>query len=180
MTPRLTVAPHFHLAGTWAERLLVADDAGWRPAQDGELTQLLSEPKTREELAECVCLFSLPAHLSKSFWSMLEQQATQGDGDFVNFAAEVARFLTFKLLAPPEGAAFELVLRMAGGAFDGAGLWGVINLSDEPAFVAWPELRLRLGPGEGCRVPAGMAQDVLPSGDEPAVLVVVRAQDGRG
>ena len=63
----------------------------------------MGEPTTREELAERVCLFSLPAHLCKAFWSMLEQQATRGDGDFVGFAAEVAPFLTFKLLPPPEG-----------------------------------------------------------------------------
>lgn len=175
MTPQLVVAPHFHLAGTWADRLLVADGVGWRAPQEGELAQLVVEPRTREELAACVCLFSLPAHLSRAFWSMLEQQATRGEGDFVSFAAEVARFLAFKLLPPPEGAAFELVLRVAGGTFDAGGLWGVVNLADEPAFVVWPALRLRLGPGEGCRVPAGLALDVLPQGEEPAVLLVVRA-----
>lgn len=174
MTPQLAVAPHFHLAGAWAERVSVADGAGWRAPHEGELTQLAVAPTTRQELAECVCLFSLPAHLCKAFWSMLEQQVARGDGDFVSFAAEVARFLAFKLLPAPEGAAFELVLRMAGGAFDGSGLWGVVNLADEPAFVTWPALRLRLGPGEGCRVPAGLTLDLLPQGEEPAVLLVVR------
>ena len=63
---------------------------------------------------------------------------------------------------------------MSGGAFDGAGVWGVVNLSDEPAFVSWPALGPSLGPGEGCRVPAGLTLDVLPPGEGPAVLLVVR------
>ena len=170
------VGVRFHAARDQAipERVSVADGPGWRAPQEVELPQLVVEPTTREELAECVCLFSLPAHLCKAFWSMLEQQATRGDGDFVSFAEEVARFLAFKLLPPPQGAAFELVLRLADGAFDSGGLWGVVNLADEPAFVAWPGLRLRLGPGEGCRVPAGLTLDVLAESEEPAVLVVVR------
>src|SRR5262249_32950138 len=125
------------------------------------------------ELAGCVCLFALPGHLRSSFWSMLERQATEGDGDFVAFAQEVASFLAFKQLPTPAGSAFELVLRPSGEPYHGAGTWGVVNLGEDRAFVAWPALRLRLGPGEGCRLPQGMPLDV-PPGQEADVLLIVR------
>ena len=175
MNPPLAVAPNFPPAGAWPERLLVPDSDAWRAPEEAELAALVREPTTQKELAECACLFVLPAHLRLSFWQMLQRQAEHGDGDFVAFAAEVARFLAFKQLPAPAGAAFELVVQTARGAFDGAGLWGVANLGDEPALIAWPTLRLRLGPGEGCRLPGGAAPDVLPGGDDPGVLLVVRS-----
>lgn len=170
MKPTLAIAPHFHLAGGWADRLLVAD---------GELSAVVREPRTREELAGCVCLFSIPAHLRSSFWAMLARQASESDGDFVAFAQEVARFLSFKQLPPPAGSAFELVLHPAGGPYQGAGLWGVVNLGEGPTFVAWPGLRLRLAPGEGCRLAGGAPPEVLPpDGEEPDVLLVIREGEG--
>jgi hypothetical protein len=176
MKPSLTVAPHFHLAGEWVARLLVSDGESWRAPDEAEIASLVSAPQTRDELAACVCLFALPGHLRSAFWSMLARQASGGDGDFVAFAAEAAGFLQFKQLPPPEGSAFELILRPAGAAFQAAGLWAVINLGEEQAVVAWPALRLRLGPGEGCRLPDGAAPEVLPPADDEAdVLLVVRA-----
>jgi hypothetical protein len=175
MTSTLAIAPHFHLAGDWDHRLLIADRQGWRPPGDAELTTLVCEPRTREELAGCACLFALPAHLHSSFWSMLERQAAEGDGDFVAFAEEVTRFLTFKMMPPPAGSAFELVLRTAGSAFDAAGIWAVVNLSDDAVSLAWPGLRLNLGRREGCRSPGGSPPDVLPPvGEEIDVLLVIR------
>jgi len=176
MNAALCLAPHFHLPGAWTDRLLVPEGDAWRAPNEAELAAIVREPRTREELAGCVCLFAIPAHLRSSFWSMLSRQAAEGDGDFVAFAEEVARFLAFKQTSPPAGAAFELVLRLAGGAFDGSGVWGVVNLADEPAFVAVAGLRLRLGQGEGCRVPPGTDLDVLPpEGEEPGMLLIVRA-----
>jgi hypothetical protein len=174
MRPAVTIAPHFHLAGAWADRLLIADGVNWRAPQDAELADLAPEA-TPEHLASCACLFSVPAHLRSSFWAMLEKQGSADDGDFVGFSAEVARFLAFKMMPAPEGAVFELVLRMPGGEFNSGGLWAIMNLGDEPALLAWPELRLRLGPGEGCRVPDGWPTDVVPpENGEAGVLLLVR------
>lgn len=173
MSVTFTIAPHFHLAAPWAERILVADGPGWRVPTDDELKTLVRQPTTHEELAACVCLFALPAHLRSAFWAMLERQAAEGDGDFVAFAAEAARFLAFKQLAPPEGAAFELVVH-ANGLFDGTGVWGVVNLGDSTSIEV-EAVRVRLGPGEGCRLPNSVPLALVSgAGEEPDVLVVVR------
>lgn len=137
---------------------------------------LVREPRTAGGLAECVCLFSLPAHLLSAFWATLERQASDGDGDFAGFADAVARFPAFKQFPAPEGATFELVVRPADGAFDGRGLWGVVNLG-QPVPLAWPGLRLLLRPGEGCRPAQGLALDVLPpDGADPDVLLTIRGR----
>ena len=109
---------------------------------------------------------------------MLSEQAAEGDGDFVAFADEMRRFLAFKELPPPADAVFELLVQDASGQVDASGLWALVNLGEEPVVLAWPELRLRLSPGEGCRVAAGLPPDVVPPAEEPEepnVLVAIRS-----
>ncbi len=162
----VAVAPNFHLPESPAGRVLVADGAGWRPLAEGEQSALVlpSGP---------VLLFALPGHIRASFWAMLEQGKEAGGFDA--FAVEVGRFLSFKQLPPPERAVFELVLHGAGGMVEPRGLWAVVNLGEDPVLIGVPGLRVRLGAGEGSRLPEEVAVEVIPpEGDAPDVLLLVR------
>jgi len=171
---QVVVAPNFHLPGAMAERLLVADGDGWRSLPEGERQDV-----TRGELSGLVLLFALPSHLRSSFWAMLER-AEMGGG-FDAFASEVGRFLTFKQLPPPERAGFELVLHGSRGAIEPRGLWAVVNMGDDAVVVGVPGLRVRLGPGEGCRLPEDVAAEVIPPGAEvPDLLLVLRRPASAG
>jgi hypothetical protein len=170
---QVVVAPNFHLPGVLAERLLVARDGGWGPLFEGEMSVLAPSDVTLDQLSGLILLFALPGHLRASFWVMLEQAET--GGDFGAFAAEVGRFLTFKQLPPPEHALFELVLHGAGGKIEPDGLWAILNMSDDSADVCLPGLRLRLGAGEGCRLPEDIVAEVIPpENGDPDVLLLVR------
>lgn len=163
----VAVAPNFHLPGAAEGRLLVADGAGWRSPTEGEPFA------TPEQPSGLILLFALPGHLRASFWVMLEQAGP--DADFDGFASEVQRFLAFKQLPAPERAVFELVLHGVGGTVEPSGLWAVVNLGDDPVVVGVPGLRVRLGPGEGSRLPAEIATEVIPpEGEAPDVLLLVR------
>jgi hypothetical protein len=175
MTARVLVAaaPNFHLPGALAERLLVADGGGWRPPTEAERAAIAPPDAAEAGRSGLVLLFALPAHLCSSLWAMLEQGQTREGFDA--FAAEVGQFLTFKQLPPPEQAVVELVLQGAGGVVEPSGLWAAINMGDGPVAVGLPGLRVRLGAGEGCRLPEGMVAQVLaPAGEAPEVLLVVR------
>jgi hypothetical protein len=162
----VAVAPNFHLPDAPAGHVLVPDAAGWRPACEGECSAIVqgSDP---------FLLFSLPEHLRTSFWEILQQD--QAAGGFDSFASEVGRFLAFKQLPPPDRALFQLVLHGSGGKVEPLGLWGVINLGEDPVVVGVPGVRLRLGPGEGIRLPAETVAEVIPpEGDAPNILLMVR------
>jgi hypothetical protein len=189
---RLTVAPHFHLPIDWRERVQIgtlAPRPSWRPAGADELAALLADPTaapSREELCGYVCLFGVPAHLRGAFWDLLEQAHERGrvpPEGFDAFVAELARFLDFKGLAVPAGAAFELVVTGPGQlSLDAGPLWGAINLGEQAASVVLgnhpddPAVRLRLEPGEGVRLPHGVlvGRDTRDS-DQPEVLLVIRS-----
>ena len=48
-------------------------------------------------------------------------------------------------------------------------------MGDDTVVVGVPGLRVRLGPGEGCRLPEGVAAEVFPpAGEVPDLLLVVR------
>jgi hypothetical protein len=168
----VAVAPNFHLPDA-AARLLVGDATGSRPPYEGERAAMALPTVTPEALSGSLLLFALPGHLRSTLWGMLEQgEAAEG---FDAFASEVGWFLAFKQLPAPEGAIFELVLHAAGGKVEPRGLWAVVNLGDAPVVVAVPGLRVRLGAGEGGRLPEGVAADVIaPEGDAPDVLLLVR------
>jgi hypothetical protein len=192
MTPlprtRFVAAPYFHLDIDWSARLSLGAGVQstpqgpvacppWRPASAEELVALVLDPTrpiTREELPGCFCLFVVPVHLRSGFWELLarapELGAVPAEG-FSAFVAETARFLAFKQLPVPAGAAFDLVVTRPGPAprLAAAALWGLINLGEDPASVVflnvpvgeilaadYPPVRLLLGPGEGVRIPAGI------------------------
>jgi len=167
---QVMVAPNFHLPGELGERLLVPDGAVWRFPGAGERDALVPREAAAADLNGLVLLFTLPGHLRASFWLMLEQQDARRDFDAI--VSEIVRFLTFKQLPPPEGAVFELILHRAGAAMEPPDLWAVINMGDDPVVVEVPGLRLRLGAGEGCRLPQGIAAEINPPvGELPDVLI---------
>jgi hypothetical protein len=155
------------------DRLLVAEGEGWRAPHAAELAGLTLEMPS-ENASGCSCLFSIPAHLRSRFWAMLTEQATSGAGDFVAFAHDLTGFLAFKELPPPEDAVCELLVQDANGTFVTADLWALVNLGEDPILLAWPELRLRLSPGEGCQITAESPPGVVAPAEELNVLLAIR------
>lgn len=178
MKPSFAVAPNFQCKGSWADRLLVADGDRWRAPNDNELAGLTSSepPDTQTgDGAACSCLFAVPVHMRTRFWSMLDEEATQGSGDFVYFSDDLAEFLTFKDLPPPKDSVCELLLQDADGKVTTNDVWALVNFGEEPVLLAWPELRLRLDSGEGLRTALGSPPDVMPPvEDELNVLFAIR------
>ncbi len=77
----------------------MAEGGGWRAPLDDELAGLaLTKPDSDPA---CCCLFSVPAHMRNRFWAMLNEEAAEGTGDFDEFSDDLANFLTFKELPPP-------------------------------------------------------------------------------
>src|SRR5262245_49418234 len=170
MRPAFAIAADFHLDGGWLERLLVTENGGWRAPREDELAALVAEtPDTVVGL-----LFVIPAHMRARFWDMLGEEAAEGTGDFVTFAAELRQFLAFKGLPPPTDAVIDLVVQDVGGAVDAAGLWSIVNFGDEPLLLDWPTVRLRLGSGEGCRIDPRSFPGIVAPADEPNVMVAIR------
>jgi len=171
MRPAFAIAANFHLGGGWSDRLLLPGSEGWRKPREDELAGLVPERPPADAAA---LLFVVPAHLRGRFWEMLGEEAAEGTGDFITFAADLRQLLTFKELAPPADATFDLLVQDVGGAVDPAGLWALVNFGDEPLLLDWPDLRLQLGPGEGCRIDPGHPCGVVPPAEEPNVMVAIR------
>jgi hypothetical protein len=171
MRPAFAIAPNFHVDGGWLDRLLVAGNEGWRAPREDEVAALLAEAPGTDGAA---LLFVIPAHMRADFWKMLGEEAAEGAGDFVSFAAGLRRFLAFKELPPPADSVFDLLVQDVGGAVDAAGLWALVNFGDEPLLLDWPGVRLRVGPGEGCRIDPHCPPGVVPPAEEPNAMVAIR------
>jgi hypothetical protein len=172
VTASFAVAPNFQCKGSWTDRLLVASGDAWRAPDESELAGLIPATLPGDGTA---CLFSVPMHLRNRFWSMLDEEATQGAGDFVYFSDDLAEFLKFKDMPPPKDAVSELLLQDAGGTVTTDEVWALVNFGEEPVQLAWPGLQLRLDPGEGLRIVAGAPAVVLPPGNEDMnVLLAIR------
>jgi hypothetical protein len=169
MRPAFAIASNFHLDGGWSDRLLVPGSEGWRTPREDELGTLVAEPG-----ADAAWLFVIPAHMRTRFWDMLGEEAAEGSGDFITFAADLRQFLAFKELPPPADATFDLLVQDVGGAVDPAGVWGVVNFSDDALLLDWPSVRLRLGVGEGCRIDPRSPPGIVPPAEEPNVMVTIR------
>jgi len=177
MRPTFAIAANFQSSGGWMDRLLVAEGNGWRAPREDELAALVAETPHADGVA---CLFVIPGHLRAKFWAMLDQEAAEGTGDFVSFADEMRQFLAFKELPPPADAVFELLVQDVGAEVDTAGLWALINFSDEPVLLAWPGVRLILSPGGSCRLDTGFPLGVVPPLEEPAALLAIRIGPAAG
>jgi hypothetical protein len=139
----------------WAQRLHIGTGvenagggfgprAGWRSLTSAERSLLVPDPTlplARDVLPECLCLFQLPRHLLAAWWRLVEEALqrvpTRLEG-FETFAGEVARFLAFKELPVPQSTAFDLLTSQPGlGSipWNGARVWGGINLGEEPSGV---------------------------------------------
>ncbi|MGZ8395818.1 MAG: hypothetical protein ACXWVB_04035 [Rhodoplanes sp.] len=70
---------------------------------------------------------------------------------------------------------FELLVQDGSGQVDATGLWALVNLGEEPVVLDWTDVRLRLSPGEGCRIPANLRPVIVPPTEEPNVLVAIRS-----
>jgi uncharacterized protein len=207
----LIVAPFFHLDVDWAARLSLGISAGqtaagagpsatWRPATAAELSLLVRdpmEPLTREELPGCCCVFAVPVHLRSAFCNLLAAAQENGricPDDFDVFAGEVARFLAFKQLTLPVGAAVELAVNLPGQTvvLAAPSLWGLINLGEDAAAVVLENgpgghaatcadgpVRIHTEAGEGIRLPAGRpVGSVRLGGDESQVWLLIQRPAG--
>ena len=174
MKASFAVAPNFQCKSAWADRLLVAEGDAWRAPTEDELASL-TQTKPPEDHTACSRLFSVPVHMRNRFWTMLDEEAAEGTGDFVDFSDALAEFLTFKNLPPPKDSICELLLQDAGGKVTTDDVWALLNFGEEPVLLAWPRLQLRLDPGEGFQTAPGSPPDVVPpANDELNVLVAVR------
>jgi hypothetical protein len=172
--PCFAIARNFQLKDSLTDRLLVADGESWRSPTNDELDSLTPEASSRDEAA-CCSLMSLPAHMSARFWSMLNEEVADGTGNFDEFSEDLAEFLSFKGLSLPAETVCELLIQEAGGQVKTDDVWALINFGDEAVLLAWPRLRLRLGPAEGCLMPKGLVADVIPpQGEDMNVLFAVR------
>ena len=173
MKALFAVAPNFHCSGSWKDRLFVAEGSGWRAPHDDELASLtLTKPGSDPA---CCCLFSVPAHMRNRFWAMLNEEAAEGTGDFDEFSQDLAKFLTFKELPPPKDSVSELLIQSPDGKVETGDVWALINFEEEPVLLTWPQLQLRLGPAEGCRMTVGLPPNVVPPPkDELNVLLAIR------
>jgi len=168
------IAPHFQCKGSWKDRLRVAEGSGWRTPHDDELADLTPKKFSDDDTA-CLCLFSIPEHMRSRFWAMLNDEAASGTGDFVEFSEKLARFLTFKELPPPKDSVYELLIQDARGKVETGDVWALMNFGEEPILIAWPQLQLRLRPGEGCRMTVSLPPKVVqPPKDELNVLLAIR------
>jgi len=153
-----------------------------------------------------LCLFQLPQHLLAAWWRSVEQALqrapTRLEG-FETFVAEVARFLAFKELPVPQGTVFDLLTSQPGLPsipWNGARVWGGINLGEEPTGVVflpllsrsvgelgelfpagapdYPLVRLQIEPGEGFRFPVGglLGCGCTLDKQEPEVLLLMRLE----
>jgi hypothetical protein len=171
--PLFTIARGFQSKGSWTDRLLVANGEDWRSPRDEELDRLTLESPAENDVA--CSLFSTPAHMRRRFWSMLNEEVAEGAGDFASFSDELARFLTFKDLSPPRESVCELLVQSPGGRVKTADVWALINFGEESVLLAWPQLRVQLSPGEGCRMTASFPPEILPPPtDELNALLVIR------
>ena len=156
------------------DRLLLAEGDGWRAPRDDELASFTSAQPSEDDTARSF-IFSIPAHMRTRFWTMLDEEAATGTGDFVEFSDDLAQFLTFKNLSPPNDSIWELLVQDASGKVSTDDVWALINFGEEPLLLAWPQLQLRLVPGEGCRMTAGLPPDVVPPAkDELSVFIAIR------
>src|SRR5688572_23402152 len=171
MKPAFAIASNFHVDGGWSDRLLVADNEGWRAPRDDELALLVAEAPPVDGVT---LLFAIPMHMRARFWDMLNEQVAEGTGDFITVAADMRQFLVFKELPPPADAVFELLAHDAGGNVDTAGLWALINFGDEPLLLDWQGVRLRVDTAEGCRIDPRCPPGVVPPAEEPTVMVAIR------
>lgn len=176
MKAAFAVAPNFHVNGSWADRLLVADGDGWRAPDEKERLALTRDAPPADGTA-CSCLFSVPMHLRTRFWAMLNDEAAEGTGNFISFSDDLAEFLTFKDLPPPKDALCELLLQDTGGKVTTDDVWALVNFGEEPFLLAWPGLQMRLNPGEGLRIAPGHPPDVVPPEDDDVnVLLAIRPE----
>ncbi|MFN3350706.1 hypothetical protein, partial [Pseudorhodoplanes sp.] len=147
MKASFAVAQNFQCKGSWANRLLIAEGDGWRAPDENEVSGLTRSALLDDSLgddATRALLFAVPAHMRARFWAMLDEEASEGRGDFDVFSDDLADFLTFKEMSPPADAVCELVIQDQTGKVATHDLWGLVNFGEEPVMLGWPQLQLRL------------------------------------
>jgi hypothetical protein len=186
----LTVFPTFHMPIDLRDRLLLSagvDRHGdafvprppWRRPDEREMRCLCADVASSsiDALRDAVCLFHLPRHLRLAWGTILDRALETGLAKltgFDAFVADVSRFLAFKEMPVPDGAAVDLVVNKPGNptwlvAEPIDAWWGGVNLGDEPTSLVYvnvsdsmrralppdyPAVRLRIDPGEGFRLPS--------------------------
>jgi hypothetical protein len=130
----LTVAPRFHLPGTWSDRLWVNSGvevrdkyvfprADWRPPEHEELAMLTNDDGTPDApdgfRREALSLFHVPEHLRRSWWDLAARQdnpaGVNAEG-FQGFLRAVVDFCRFKRLPLLPTCVFDVLVTAPGRA----------------------------------------------------------------
>jgi len=116
LTPglRFCVAPRFHCAAGWAERLrlndgMVRTPAGiqprenWRSAAEAELRVLIGADEVASNGDALMQLLAIPAELRSRWWDLAERGEADGDSlpGYDALVEDLVEFLRFKGLAVP-------------------------------------------------------------------------------
>lgn len=160
---RLTLAPRFHTAVAWTERLrinsgserrngVVVPRTDWRLPTEAELELLLTtdDPATvRGFPPEALSLLGIPEHLRREWWDRAGPEIAEGSfagPGSQRFAASLRAYFEFKHWPLPPAAACDVVLSQPGQpllqfATPGGGrIDCLINLGDEAAELHFVNL----------------------------------------
>jgi hypothetical protein len=167
----------------------------WRAATSAELELLLAGQGAGCWERDC-CLLRFPEHLRRLWWDRAAAEllaASEEQVEYQGFLKEVSAFLQFKGVPLLPACRFDLLARPPGQSSalgpdsDPARLIALINLGDEATGVVlwdrpvgvdeldYPLVRMRLQPGDGCWLPAGISAwpaDTIDKTDLDVLLVI--------
>jgi hypothetical protein len=182
----LTVAPRFHLAADWANRLTMGAGVSqldgrffprgpWRPLTADEINLLIAGPEPGpEQDAETGWLFQIPGHLRAAWWELLDRSVEAPDPalpGFEGFTGQVAEFLRFKHMEVPASLQMEVVVTAAGRGSMRSDRETGVPAGLGPSLAPWAACTLPEGEGGGDVLPRLWA--VVNLGDEDTQLVLI-------
>ena len=172
MKPAFAIAPNFHLGGGWSDRLLVAENEGWRAPREDELAAPRGGDTAAVTPRLCCSRFRRTcAPASGTCWARRPPRAAAISSPSRRTCASSSPSRSCRRPPTPRSIfwfrtwAARWILPVSGR---------LINFSDEPLLLDWPGVRLRLGPGEGCRIDPRSPPGVVPPAEEPNVMVAIR------
>lgn len=145
-TQTIGLAPFFHSNLAAAARL----------ASDSKVIATQNEARWNED----VCIFRIPEHLRRRWWSTSASELLEGSEKregFEVFLDSFKRFAEYKGLPLRQEMSFDTLARPPGLESTGASRGHVVclaNIGDEATKVMVGDDEVLLEPGDGCWVPA--------------------------